>query len=433
MSPSQDFLGDCSEESEASGLPLLPDNDAVEDVQASGLPKEVVATATSLADRDLPQRALRAVASYLLQGPRLQSMSVAAERLQMSRATLTRNLRAASECLLQCSQKVHDFVVRYAGICRGQGIAYFERVAYDSTLATLRVPNPNAANISEQHSSKERGKVFVIEQEWAALFRTRPDDEEAEPGSAFLLVRGCYATSGRVATRGTAEGTCAVLRSAGHTPPQLEDNFKTVVRICETDEESSNVRTEKKFPHLRHQKWKGATLHALCIAHKVHTGAERTWSLSSSTLMSNIIHCLKCLSEVGVMRQVRQRILAEIPARLRILHGGSPPIEAMEFRAHAITLLLPPESAPRRRAHTQATLKILNGNWLHRNVLEHYCSGASCCTSAADTLRKLKTHLAKALTCQKTAMLARNNWQEWSHQVLCVVIFQKICFLWNHR
>ena len=418
-------------DAEESCFPLLPCNDAVQAVESAGLlaPPEAAAGLGD-AERCVPETTLQAVASYLLhQGRRLQSGCVAALQLDVARSTLVRNLRAASECALQASQKIHDLVVQYAHLHRDhgvQGVAYIERLSYDSTPARLRLDHSKIPGQFEG-SKKEKCKVFVVQQEWA-LFRMGEHDDEPErqPGSAFLLVRGCYGTSGRVATRGTAEATCSVLESVGHTPPHLETAFKTLVRLVETDEESSNVRTEKLLPQLRHEKWRAATMHALCTAHKVHTAGERTWALSSTSLMSNIIHCLKCLSEVGVMRRLRQLICAEIPGRLRILYGGSPPAEVMDFRNRASSMLLPPEQAPRRRAHVQATLKLLNGNWLHKNVLEHYCSGPGCCESPRSTLRKLTKHLAKALTCEKPHMLARNNWREWSRQVVFLQGFQSV-------
>ena len=153
----------------------------------------------------------------------------------------------------------------------------------------------------------------------------------------------------------------------------------------------------------------------------MHTGVEHTLALFPD-LLSNIIHTLKCLGEAGMMKQPRARIRAEIPKRLRIHHGGSPPDESMRFTECAIRILLPPCSAPCRRGHVQATLDFLNGNWLCKGVLKHFCCAPGCCRDHQEAQEKLQRHLGKALTCDRPTMLAHNNWRDWSRQVATLKI-----------
>ena len=294
---------------------------------------------------------------------------------------LKRNLRAVAESAWQYQARSLDSVVEYVDRMFGHGVsglAFIQRASYDATPCEACV-----AHGAEEPNEKAKSKLFAVQRKWMALLQLDPsisgDAVADDPApKAFLALRGTFSDGARVVDRETGEGTRNVLHSVEHVPPRVHSVFSRVCRIAETDELGSNGKAERLLQETRHAKWKDSAIHSLCMGHKAHNAAEKTW-LIASDLFSKMVHTNKTLHENGaLMRAARQWMQAEIPRRLQITHTGVPPPDSVTFRDHALKSFLPPLGAPRRRAQAFHALKLLNGDWLARGCLRHCCS-VGCC------------------------------------------------------
>ena len=170
----------------------------------------------------------------------------------------------------------------------GDAICFLDRMSYDATPGKVYVSHGD-----EPSHSEKTAKLFAIQQDWACLLRVRHPGSLNDNDKKFLLLRGRFGTFARVGDRETAECVRNVLLKAGPLPAGLTA-FKHVLRLAESDEHPSNVKAEKILPEARPEAWAGSTLHAICVAHKVHPAAEKTWTLEPE-VVSNMIHTYKVL------------------------------------------------------------------------------------------------------------------------------------------
>eukprot|EP00971_Amphidinium_carterae_P059182 1169999-Amphidinium_carterae.2 len=346
-----------------------------------------------------------AACEYLVSGTVRKKITLSAlcSMLCTDRKSLTEKLRALGEASWKAQQEVVAKLVQYvdrmsdAGV---EGVAFIERMSYDATPCELPVA------YAGEGMSKVRAKLFAVERTWAMVISA---------GMESFTLRGTLSNAARVSDRETAENIRNVLLDVEFLPANVDNVFKKVIRIAETDELAANCKAERILVETRSAQWRDGTLHAICMAHKAHSSAEKTWEFMSHTI-SGAIHCYKALQDGTIMHRLRKAMREEIPLRLQVYYQGSPPQASKKMRERLLEMCLPPPTAPKRRVHAQRTLALLNGNWLRKSVLEHYCK-PGCCRDIQETRTKLVNNLPKALLSQKATMLNRSNWTEWHTQM----------------
>ena len=130
----------------------------------------------------------------------------------------------------------------------------------------------------------------------------------------FTILRGHDSPQVRVAAGNTGELTYATLRSCCTLPDLVRDTFTVKVRLSETDDAGSNSRAEASA--LTQQRGDWMHLHLLCMCHKVHSCAQRTFSLASATT-SGIIHSCLQIATGGFVRRLREACLALVRSCLK--------------------------------------------------------------------------------------------------------------------
>ena len=201
-------------------------------------------------------------------------------------------------------------------------------------------------------------------------------------GEQYCFIRVPCHGALRLVERGTAETNVSLLRSVLQAPQELGPCFNNrVFRVAETDEDPSIAPGEKLLQSFLPPCWTNATLHSVCIAHKVHTGAVRTWQVAEHVI-TGAIHVYKTLSDGHCTAALVRTLRREIPRRLQVrvvasLHGiGSPEAEA--FRRNCLCLFMPVATRPKRTALLQHVFDMMNGDWRDQSCLVHYCTPGCC-------------------------------------------------------
>ena len=286
-------------------------------------------------------------------------------------------------------------------------MAFIERVAYDETPLMLRV------FFDVDVAAKQKSTCWVIETEWLMLLRKENHERELEAPNYFVL-RGCLTPQVRATIKGTGESVRDVLKSCMQVPVELLHSFGTHVRICESDEAGANGRCEalvmRERAGIEHQSW--GHFSSICLAHKLHNCATRTWALCKDTL-SPIIHCCLHLRLAGSVQKLREAVPSLVQSELHVLHGVALSPCDQQFREKLLDFCLPPHTKPRKRAAVLVLASMLNGRWEEGSPLTHLCHHG-CCSSQAESQMKVAWALDKALGALQPGVFSKNNWAEWA-------------------
>ena len=286
-------------------------------------------------------------------------------------------------------------------------VAFIERVAYDETPLVLRVYHD--ADTAE----KQKAKVWVVEKEWLVILK-KHGAVNIDGKSRFLILRGSFSPEVRSSVRGTGENINEVLRSCMQIPIDMLKGWPACVRICETDEAGANSRCEALVMRERDANGCHTWSHfgSVCLAHKLHTCASKTWTLCNSTL-SPIIHCCLHLRLSGSIQKMRDVVPRLVQSELNILRNVYLPLEDQRYRERLLHLCLPPPTKPKKRGIVLALAELLNGRWDEASPLTHLCR-EGCCSCREETEMKVVWVLQKALGALNPGVFSKNNWAEWA-------------------
>ena len=289
------------------------------------------------------------------------------------------------------------------------------RTSYDETPLRCRVSfTPGEAEKTEV------AKVWVLELSWALLLRVAQQPlvhEAAEHcDKPYMLLTGSIAPSLRCADGMSGEAIASVLSSVNEAlmPDSIINPFKEattlVVRLSESDEAGANSRAER----LLKAKTPGWTLlQQVCLAHKVHSTAERTWQLEPG-VFTGVIRLLLSLQGSAQWSRFRTAVSTLVSRRLIVRHHALSGPAAQERRRILQTWL-----EPLKRSRKVAFIKVmaafvLNGDWRRQDAIEHICAGPKCCETMEATASKVRQSVMKLLSLLKPSTLCKCNWAEWS-------------------
>ena len=375
----------------------------------------------------LPNTALARAAHVLqtrVRGRNAPDYDALSAEVGLERKSFTVHVQAAAETSLRHQAWIHSQITEWAKQQHQAGgwkaIMYLEYQMYDETPLLCRVCVGGATRT-------ERARLFVVDVSWLCLLQMLPTSAEqgANLGSSsYLLLRGRFSPSMRVATRCTGEGIKSVLERC-QRPAQELDGFKYLFRVAEVDEYPANLRAEALTMAARPKQWANGLF--LCIGHKCHKSAERTWMLPGlPKVLSGLTHCNLLLSSAQTLTTLRRALLEEFAHRpISIIKDARCSAEAQRHRQRMLALFGPsPKDHPRRAATFEVMeQRIFNGDWKSEHI-EHYCD--NCCRDEQEFREKATAFLERFFSLVPPAVLQKNNWKDWKRGVNTAGLLQSI-------
>eukprot|EP00971_Amphidinium_carterae_P351615 6492192-Amphidinium_carterae.1 len=293
-------------------------------------------------------------------------------------------------------------------------LLYVEKLAYDTTQLDVRVQYEDQDGAHRQVAS-----THVVQHAWAVAFSHSLSADLQDPTANhdnLCILTGKYGAVVRASENTVGETTADVLNSVW-APDALETPmsklFKTCVRFVEVDEAGSNARAEALV--LEQRRVNGDSgwchLHVLCLAHKVHAMAAKTWALQRETITNTIAVC-KHQRMAGNTKSLSDHVGSIVRNELRVVHTGYHlNAKARQFRSVVQKYLMPPTRRPKLRSMFLAVLEYFNADWTSSTPV-HVCTG--CCASE-DVSRETGVRLLMQLVSHMHPhMFSRANWTSWA-------------------
>eukprot|EP00971_Amphidinium_carterae_P351764 6492268-Amphidinium_carterae.3 len=331
----------------------------------------------------------------------------------------SKRVHAAAEVSVATQEDMHkkvlSYVARMAEWKQLKPLMYVEKLAYDTTQLDIRVQYADQEGAHRQVAS-----THVVQHAWAVVFSqclSADLQEPAEGHDRLCILTGRYGASIRASENTVGETTADVLNSIW-MPAELEQKrmsklFPTCVRFVEVDEAGSNGRAEALILEQRRglgdNQW--CHLHVLCLAHKVHAMAAKTWALQKSCI-SHIIAVCKHQHMAGHMVSLSDHAGHSVRQELRIVHEGYHlSTKARQFRKIVEQYFMPATSKPKLRSMFLAVLEYFNADWTLPTVV-HVCTG--CCASEELSRETGVRLLTQLVSCMHPHMFSRANWTSWA-------------------
>ena len=323
-------------------------------------------------------------------------LELEASFLGLHRSTLVQQLPVVAEKSLLNQALLQESIASYAKrleIAKDvKLVAYYEHILYDETRLHMRVQRREGSS-TETQTEIAKAPLFVLEPSWAMLIRKLAPSQQAqartlqrigslheaeldselsmvvrEAAEQYTYIMGFHSTALRAGERVSGEGVWPVLASLP-APPQPASQFKVAIRVVEVDEAGGNRRAEELIKRSRPPCWASGLV--VCICHKIHSCAERVWSLRPlSATVCGLIHMGLFMGAAGMLTSLRRALIAELASRPLLFNGHSSAErpsagEVAAFQQQALRLFTPwAADAPRQRALAEVVAtEILNGSW----------------------------------------------------------------------
>eukprot|EP00971_Amphidinium_carterae_P073614 1455615-Amphidinium_carterae.5 len=327
-------------------------------------------------------------------------------------------VRAAAQFALQSQERtlqgILDLVRSRTQNNIWRPVAAVEHILYDETELTVRVD-----------SEKQKGKVFVVERAFSMLIQRLPlgtgvTGPNLYPASSYFLLEIPLSPRLRAGAGTAGEDVFEVLQHASPAVP-MDDLFEFTTRLVESDEHGGNLRAEALLRLQRGPSW--SHLHSLCLCHKVHASALKSFTLQEDVL-SGLVHTAKVLSTAGSMAKFKEAarvlLMKRFAYRVEPLSYASSTADMGQsnaLRENIMRFFLPALSHPRQRALLLVVQSFFNGNWEEKEVLEHRCPNSSCCRSPEHSRFKALILVTRFLTMLTPRVFNKGNWLNWSHSL----------------
>ena len=246
---------------------------------------------------------------------------------------VSQRLHAAAQAVAQTQRaslkQVFDYVKKLAHFQQWRPVAFIEHTLYDETLLQLRL------QFHEQdQSEKQVARTHVVEQGWTIIVERLPSalhtsDDSPRLGD-YTIFQGRFGASMRASEDATGETISTVLKSVWEPHCSFSSLFPICLRLAETDERGANMRAEAILLKDRRQSGDDWThCHAVCLAHKAHSCAAKTWALVPG-LISSIVHICKWFNQAGSMAAFNDALAKLLQSHLRVLPKMQVPAEDAE-------------------------------------------------------------------------------------------------------
>eukprot|EP00971_Amphidinium_carterae_P333452 6468212-Amphidinium_carterae.2 len=324
-------------------------------------------------------------------------------RMACSHKLALKYLHATAEKCLQTQRQSLHSILMYIKTMRDANVVcpvlFMHRVSYDETPLRLSI------TVATADSTPQTSKLFVVESDWAALLQQRSDGH-------YLVITGSFSPASRVVDGASAAATAVVLQTAAEAQlpgtEHVEDIFEKTVRIAETDEGPANEKAERLWDLYRPG---SVLLHLLCVAHKIHSIVDRTWSLHSDVL-SQVVRTMLAQQSAVHLQRLRTALDSHVSRKLVVLPLQPLAQDAVQFRRSVLKLWNHRALPPRTQAVITMAAAFLNGDWRCQDSLQHMC-GNGCCGSRQDSEQKVRKILQKLFKTLRVSKLCKGNWAHW--------------------
>ena len=277
----------------------------------------------------------------------------------MHRRTALERVHAAAETIKMTQEKalhgVFAWVKKLLVAQQMRALAFVEHVCFDETALKVRLQMAG-------EKDSVTGKVFVIEQRWAMLLQS----------VSTVSMQEATTTGSQILQGGLSPTVLGAGNAAGETIEKAEKLL---------------MDSRAALPGDGH--W--LRLESICLLHKVHSAAQKTWPLHTPTI-SGLVHTCKVLSDGGQFKRFKDTFPALVSVRLQILHRPPRDDAARVFKEQCLQFFTPPSQQSRRRSMVLLACKFFSGDWRKVDRIQHVCTGSSCCTSRAESERKAVLH-----------------------------------------
>ena len=259
----------------------------------------------------------------------------------------------------------------------------------------------------------QTGKVHVIETSFCLLVEIESQalmPSSPEKLTRYIVFEVTASPQVRASQNATAETMFEIAKSVIQPPDPVHAIFPDLIRLIECDEGPANNRMEMLVQRSRESQWQH--LRSLCMGHKVHLAASKSWSLQKP-LLSQVKHASKALNMAGSMSRLKSAIAKLVAGRFQRLLASVAVPAADDLRSNALKFFCPARRHPRRRATVLLAAQFFNGNWTQPNVIEHVCRGPNCCNDDNHGARQAEIILTKLFTALRPKIFSESNWIEW--------------------
>ena len=369
------------------------------------------------------QQAQPSLARFLLHHKRDSQSSSVVEKVSghygCTDKTSMKFLQATAEQSLRYQIANFEKLVHYAWtLVEGgemQAIAFLEYSGYDETPLRVRV----AFRPSDRGGVPQVAKVYVVLGQAALILKKVPEACHGD-ASDFLIMNFSAPVALRACDRGTAEGIVSVLRSSIISSERVGRLFPLKIRLAETDSLKANLKAERVL-HALHPTWH--TLPMLCTAHRVHTIADKSWSLveGKDGALTGVLRTLMVLQGATQLLQLQNALETLVSQRFEYI-AGQPNLteDAERYRQNVLSTFMVQGQSARKKAVTIMFGCAFNGDWRRSDKIQHLCPGHHCCRSPEESLQNQLHALRTFMRSHRPSTLCKANWLDW-HKPMCYV------------
>eukprot|EP00971_Amphidinium_carterae_P352314 6492542-Amphidinium_carterae.1 len=289
-------------------------------------------------------------------------------------------------------------------------VLFLEHCLYDETPLGVRIDYGVGKSCGLSGADHEIAKVFVVESSFTVVIERCTPHTFATGVRHFCTFELCMSPQLRAAANATGETCYEVLRTCVQPSSHVESIFPHCCRLVEVDEGPANNRTETLLERDRSKHW----LHflSLCLGHKTHAAASKSWSLQEETVR-NLIHTCKVLGMAGSTQSLKEAVKVLVRQRFETIAASMEDMASKEHKETVLKYFMPTLRTPRKRALVQLAAKFFNSNWKMGNVVHHVCHGPPCCSSKHESACKATIILMKLIGGLKPKMFSKSNWLDW--------------------
>ena len=343
-----------------------------------------------------------------------------------SNSSLQRYMASVAYGSKDCQVAVVHQIFQYIQTMQAAGsfepILFVQQIHFDESPLKLKVSFSDDAGADLQI-----GKVVAVQVKWIFLvgdLRALDDHEHVDAAPCLrdhLLLTGTMSSQVRACDKGTGEALACVLRSC-MLQHGAQAGFKTSLLLYEADSLGANDRC---INLLRGEYPSSVILRLRCLCHRVHTSAQRTFSMWPLMLQGVSRTLLVLLQQPGVFAAFRKALVNLVQARCRRVDMNMDidlPEIAQSHRENCMRYFSP--SSRRGRAVVRSlSMDLFNGDWREKEVM-HRCRG--CCSSLVATQNKMKAWICKLLKTLGRRLLNRGNWLHWQESLPLIALLMSL-------
>ena len=319
----------------------------------------------------------------------------------------------------QACEKFFKLVQDMAAQGQWEPITLLEHQFHDETRLRLRM-----RTAKEESGDLECARVFAVETKFSALLRRVPASwmsaaAAKEGGHEHCIVELPLSVQVRGSVDATAESIASVLSSCFQLPHGAAEVFQNKIRLLECDECSANLKAEQILLAEWSSRW--MSFPSVCLCHKIHSGATKSWTLEQG-IITSLVQTTLHVGMGGTMQHLKAAVTAVVDQKLVILREPLLHAGAEEYKQRVLKYFRVSPKQHKAQAVVEVATRFFNSEWRQNDCIYHVCPGESCCLSLQDSRQKAKLLIKKLLTSLRPKVFSKADWLTWA---------SSLPFFWN--